>query len=143
MNIGQAASESGLATKTVRYYEEIGLVIPARYSGNDYRNYSAANVEHLRFLQRARAVGFSLDVCRELLALYCDPERRSAEVKTLVLDKIQQIETQLHTLIALKSTLVGMANKCAGDESADCSIMETFAAPMKSMPFMLVEPNHE
>ncbi|MES2676054.1 MAG: Cu(I)-responsive transcriptional regulator [Pseudomonadota bacterium] len=144
MNIGQAAAESGLATKTVRYYEEIGLVIPARYTGNDYRNYSATNVEHLRFLQRARAVGFSLDVCRELLALYCDSERRSAEVKVLVLDKIQQIETQLHTLSALKSTLLGMASKCAGDDSADCPIMETFAAPMKSiMPFMLVEPNHE
>ncbi len=139
MNIGQAASLSGLATKTVRYYEEIGLVIPARCSGNDYRNYSATNVEHLRFLQRARAVGFGLDVCRELLDLYCDPERRSSQVKALVLDKIQQIDTQLQTLIALKSTLSDMASRCAGDESTECSIMETFAAPMKSiMPFRLV-----
>ena len=129
MNIGQAAIQSGLATKTVRYYEEIGLVVPARYSGNDYRNYSATNVDHLRFLQRARAVGFSLEVCRELLDLYCDPERRSSQVKALVLDKIQQVETQLQTLLALKSTLVSMANTCAGDESTTCSIIETFAAP--------------
>lgn len=146
MNIGQAAMQSGLATKTVRYYEEIGLVIPARCAGNDYRNYSATNVDHLRFLQRARAVGFSLDVCRELLDLYRDPERRSSQVKTLVLNKIQQVETQLQTLMALKSTLESMANKCAGDESTNCSIIETFAAPMRSlMPFTLVdeESHHE
>lgn len=139
MNIGQAATQSGLATKTVRYYEAIDLVIPARSVGNGYRNYSATNVDHLRFLQRARAVGFSLDVCRELLDLYCDPERRSCEVKTLVLEKIQQIETQLHTLMALKDTLVGLASTCAGDESTECSIIDTFAAPMKSiMPFRLM-----
>ncbi|MFO1388958.1 MerR family DNA-binding protein [Cellvibrio sp.] len=140
MNIGQAASQSGLPVKTLRYYEEIGLVKPGRIQGNDYRDYSAVDVEHLRFLQRARAVGFSLDVCRELLDLYRDENRRCSQVKKLVLEKIDQIEAQLQELQALKSVLTDMANGCAGDESAECSIIETLAQPKPSlMPFMLVE----
>ncbi|HWV14376.1 MAG TPA: Cu(I)-responsive transcriptional regulator [Cellvibrio sp.] len=138
MNIGQAATNSGLATKTVRYYEEIGLVKPARCANNDYRDYSAVDVEHLRFLQRARAVGFSLEVCRELLELYRNPERRCSQVKTLVLDKIQQIEQQLHQLSELKFTLTAMAESCPGDNSSDCTIIETLAKPA-FMPFTLVE----
>ena len=70
MNIGQAAAASGLPVKTVRYYEEIGLVVPSRQLVNEYRNYSDEDVEHLIFLQRSRAVGFGLDVSRELLDLY-------------------------------------------------------------------------
>lgn len=140
MNIGQAASQSGLPVKTLRYYEEIGLVKPGRIQGNDYRDYSAVDVEHLRFLQRVRAVGFSLDVCRELLDLYRDENRRCSQVKKLVLEKIDQIEAQLQELQALKSVLTDMANGCAGDESAECSIIETLAQPKPSlMPFMLVE----
>jgi MerR family copper efflux transcriptional regulator len=155
MNIGQAAADSGLAAKTVRYYEEIGLVTPARCASNDYRDYSATDVEHLRFLQRARAVGFSLDVCRELLELYRNPERRCSQVKALVLDKIRQIELQLRELSELKLTLTGMADHCAGDDSAACSIIETLAKPALTEPdvatergrpfmaFTLVEPSHE
>jgi MerR family copper efflux transcriptional regulator len=140
MNIGQAAAQSGLPVKTLRYYEEIGLVIPARTEGNDYRDYSVMDVEHLRFLQRARAVGFSLEVCRELLGLYRDENRRCSQVKRLVLEKIEQVEAQLQELHALKSILTDMANGCAGDESADCTIIETLAQPKPSfMPFMLVE----
>jgi len=140
MNIGQAAAQSGLPVKTLRYYEEIGLVTPARTEGNDYRDYSVMDVEHLRFLQRARAVGFSLEVCRELLDLYRDENRRCSQVKRLVLEKIEQVETQLQELHALKSILTDMANGCAGDDSADCSIIETLAQPKPSfMPFMLVE----
>jgi MerR family transcriptional regulator, copper efflux regulator len=140
MNIGQASAQSGLPVKTLRYYEEIGLVTPARIKGNDYRDYSMMDVEHLRFLQRARAVGFSLEVCRELLDLYRDKNRRCSQVKRLVLEKIEQVEAQLQELHALKSTLTDMANGCAGDDSADCTIIETLAQPKPSfMPFMLVE----
>lgn len=140
MNIGQAALKSGLPVKTLRYYEEIGLVCPSRSAGNDYRDYSEAEVEHLRFLQRARAVGFGLDVCRELLELYRDENRRCSQVKKLVLEKIAQVEAQLQELQALKSVLTTMADGCAGDESADCSIIETLAQPKaRFMPFMLVE----
>lgn len=140
MNIGQAALKSGLPVKTLRYYEEIGLVHPARMEGNDYRDYSATDVEHLRFLQRARAVGFSLEVCRELLGLYRDENRRCSQVKKLVLEKIEQVETQLRELHALKSVLIDMANSCAGDDSTECAIIETLAQPAPAlMPFMLVE----
>lgn len=140
MNIGQAATQSGLPVKTLRYYEEIGLVQPARMVGNDYRDYSTIDVEHLRFLQRARAVGFNLEVCRELLDLYRDENRRCSQVKKLVLEKIVQVEAQLQELHALKSVLTDMANGCAGDDSADCTIIETLAKPKPSlMPFMLVE----
>jgi len=143
MNIGQAAVQSGLPVKTLRYYEEIGLVQPARTVGNDYRDYSVADVEHLRFLQRARAVGFSLDVCRELLDLYRDENRRCSQVKQLVLEKIAQVEAQLQELNALKGVLTEMANGCAGDDSTDCTIIDALAqAPKPSlMPFMLVEPS--
>jgi MerR family transcriptional regulator, copper efflux regulator len=144
MNIGQAASQSGLPVKTLRYYEDIALVIPARIQGNAYRDYSVADVEHLRFLQRARAVGFSLEVCRELLDLYRDENRRCSQVKRLVLEKIEQVEIQLQELHALKSILTDMAKGCAGDDSADCTIIETLAQPKSSfMPFMLVESSHE
>jgi len=140
MNIGEAAAQSGLAAKTVRYYEEIGLVTPARCANNDYRDYSVKDVEHLLFLQRARAVGFGLDVCRELLELYRDPERRCSQVKVLVLDKIQQIELQLRELTELKQTLTTMANSCPGDNSTDCTIIETLAKPAQPfMSFTLVE----
>jgi MerR family copper efflux transcriptional regulator len=132
MNIGQAATQSGLPVKTLRYYEEIGLVKPARTEGNDYRDYSVTDVEHLRFLQRARAVGFYL--------LYRYENRRCSQVKRLVLDKIEQVETQLQELHALKSILTDMAEGCAGDDSADCTIIEALAQPKPSfMPFMLVE----
>jgi len=127
MNISQAATKSGLPVKTLRYYEEIGLVLPGRREGNDYRDYSAADVEHLRFLQRARAVGFSLDICRELLDLYRDPQRRCSQVKQLVLEKIEQVETQLRELQALRSVLIEMADGCAGDDSNDCTIIEALA----------------
>ena len=140
MNIGQAAARSGLPVKTLRYYEEINLVTPARTQGNDYRDYSITDVEHLRFLQRSRAVGFSLEVCRELLELYCDENRRCSQVKQLVLAKLEQVESQLQELHALKTILTDMANGCAGDESADCTIIEALAQPRLSfMPFMLVE----
>ncbi len=138
MNISQAAAQSGLPVKTLRYYEEIGLVQPARTTGNDYRNYSLTDVEHLRFLQRARAVGFSLEVCRELLDLYRDQNRRCSQVKKLVLEKIVQVETQLQELHALKSVLSDMADGCPGDDSADCTIIETLAQPSR-MSFTLVE----
>ena len=144
MNISQAALRSSLPVKTLRYYEEIGLVCPARIKANDYRDYSESDVENLRFIQRARAVGFSLEVCRELLGLYKDRNRRCSQVKTLVMEKIDQVEKQLQELQALKSVLVDMAKSCAGDDSTDCKIIETLSQPTPIvMPFTLVESHHE
>ncbi len=146
MNISQAAQVCGLPNKTIRYYEEIGLVVPMRQEGNDYRVYSSGDIAQLRFLQRARAVGFSLDECRELLALYSNPQRRCAEVKALVNEKIVQVDQQLIALNAMRDTLMTMANECAGDDTSDCAIINQLAVTespvMKrpsSMAFTLVD----
>lgn len=146
MNISQAAQACGLPNKTIRYYEEIGLVVPMRQEGNDYRIYSLGDVAQLRFLQRARAVGFSLDECRELLALYANPQRRCGQVKALVSEKIIQVDQQLIALHAMRDTLVDMANECAGDNTSDCAIINLLAVaelpPLKrssSMAFTLVD----
>ncbi|MEN0036794.1 MAG: MerR family DNA-binding protein [Cellvibrio sp.] len=127
MNISQAAQACGLPNKTIRYYEDIGLVVPKRQQANDYRIYSLDDVAQLRFLQRARAVGFSLDECRELLALQANPQRRCVQVKALVSEKITQVDQQLIALHAMRDTLVGMANECAGDETSDCAIINQLA----------------
>ena len=79
MNIGLASEKSGLPSKTIRYYEDIGLLRPAR-TDNGYRDYSAADIHRLRFLQRSRSLGFSVDECRQLLSLYQDKDRESADL---------------------------------------------------------------
>lgn len=127
MNISQAAQACGLPNKTIRYYEEIGLVVPRRQEGNDYRIYSLVDVAQLRFLQRARAVGFSLEECRELLALYGNPQRRCGQVKALVNEKIIQVDQQLIALHAMRDTLIDMVQECAGDDTSDCAIINQLA----------------
>src|SRR5690554_1088870 len=120
MNIGQAAAQSGLPPKTIRYYESVGLVVPRRQADNRYRAYSAADVQHLRFLCRARQAGFSLAQSRELLALYRDSSRpgahQDAGMKALVMAHVEQLEEQLHTLADMRDTLLDMAQRCANDE---------------------------
>lgn len=117
MNIGEAAQASGLSAKAIRYYEDLGLVVPARDQNNDYRVYASNDVERLRFLQRARAVGFSLGECSELLALYVDSGQRCEAVRSLVLEKIAQVDQQLSTLTSLRETLAQMASECNGGTS--------------------------
>ena len=147
MNIGQAAARSDLSAKTIRYYEDIGLVVPRRQPGNDYRDYTDADVEQLSFLQRARAVGFGLDECRELLELFRNPQRQAADVKQLVVDKMRQLDEQLKALQSMRETLAGMAEKCAGDQAPHCAIIEKRAghegpgSPV--MPVTLIETRDE
>lgn len=136
MNIGQASRRSGLNNKTIRYYESIGLV-DSRRQANGYRDYTEADLERLSFLQRARAVGFSLEECRELLELYSDPSRRSADVKALVMARVRQVEEQLESLEAMRETLLTMAANCPGDQGADCAIIDTLSGPDPRMPFRL------
>lgn len=141
MNIGQAAQASGLSSKAIRYYEDLGLVVPERDQNNDYRVYSRRNVEHLRFLHRARAVGLGLDECSELLAIYSDPGRRCARVKALVAEKIARVDQQLSSLTALRDTLSGMASECTGstaDESGPERIQSATTGKSTGMAFTLV-----
>ena len=128
MNISQAAEQSGLPPKTIRYYEEIGLVAPARRQGNGYRDYAARDVHMLRFVQRARDLGFSVADCRALLSLYTDSDRHSADVKAIALKRIAEIDRKIAELGEMRAALATLADKCHGDERPDCPILDEFAA---------------
>lgn len=130
MNIGSAAIASGLSAKTIRYYEEIGLVTPVR-STNGYRNYSSGEIQRLQFLQRARALGFSIDECRQLLSLYEDKDRASANVKAIALDKIDAISVKINELEALRVSLKVLADGCSGDEMSECPIIDSLAGTVQ------------
>ena len=124
MKIGDAAVRTGLSSKTIRYYESIGLLQPAKREDNGYRDYSDTDLDQLNFLQRARTTGFSLEECRQLLALYQDDNRHSSHVKALVEEKIRHLDTQLKELQAMRDTLVTLAGRCAGDEGSHCAIID-------------------
>ena len=126
MKIGDAAERSGLPAKTIRYYEEIALIDPAR-SANGYRDYAEKDVHRLAFLRRARGLGFSVEECRALLSLYDDDGRASADVKRIALAKIGEIDAKLAELKSLRDTLARLAATCHGDERPDCPIIDDLA----------------
>ena len=126
MNIGQAAKKSKLPVKTVRYYDDIGLV-PALRGASGYREYSTNEVRHLQFVARARGLGFSLDDCRQLLSLYEDRSRASADVKSIVQEKLQEIDQKVAELQALRHTLSHLSKNCNGDNRPECPILEDLA----------------
>ena len=126
MNIGEAARQSDLPAKTIRYYEDIDLVKPSR-SGNGYRDYSETDVHRLRFLQRSRSLGFTIEECRLLLSLYEDDQRASGDVKAVANQKIDQIDQKIKELKSLKKTLSALAENCHGDDKPDCPIIDDLA----------------
>ncbi|PWJ80998.1 Cu(I)-responsive transcriptional regulator [Pseudaminobacter salicylatoxidans] len=126
MNIGEAAERSSLPAKTIRYYEEIGLLKPDR-SENGYRDYSMSDVHRLRFLQRSRSLGFSVEECRQLLSLYGDTHRESADVKALAQVKLTEIDRKIAELQSLRATLRHLVKSCHGDHRPDCPILEELA----------------
>ncbi len=128
MNIGEAATRSGVPAKTIRYYEDVGLIRPAPRSGNNYRAYGQRDVHVLRFVQRARSLGFGVQDCRQLLALYQDPARVSAEVKALTERRIAEIDRKIAELTSMRATLVELAEKCHGDDRPECPILDDLAA---------------
>ncbi len=127
MNIRSAANSADLPVKTVRYYDEIGLVSPQR-AGNGYRSYGAEDVHKLCFLGRARGLGFTLDDCRQLLSLYEDRNRASADVKALTLARIDEIDRKIAELKSLRKALSSLARSCHGDDRPDCPIIEGLAS---------------
>jgi len=126
MNIGSAAEISGLPAKTIRYYEEIELVSPGR-SENGYRDYSDADIHRLRFLQRSRSLGFSIEECRVLLSLYGDKKRASSDVKRVAMEKIRQVDDKIAELETLRATLNKLVKSCHGDDRPDCPIIDDLA----------------
>ena len=127
MNISEAAEQAGLPTKTIRYYEDIGLVAPARRRDNGYRDYAERDVHMLRFLSRARGLGFSVADCRALVALYADTGRKSSDVKEIALNRVEEIDSKIAELRAMRATLVELAETCHGDDRPDCPIIEDLA----------------
>ncbi|MGB3387840.1 MAG: Cu(I)-responsive transcriptional regulator [Pseudaminobacter sp.] len=126
MNIGEAADRSNLPAKTIRYYEEIGLLTPAR-AENGYRDYSASDVHRLKFLQRSRGLGFSVEECRQLLSLYGDTHRESADVKAIAEAKLGEIDRKISELVALRDALRHLVEHCHGDSRPECPILDDLA----------------
>ena len=128
MKIGELAERTGVPAKTIRYYEEIGLVTaPARTEGG-YRDYADDDVHVLRFLARARGLGFSVADCRDLLALWQDRGRASADVKRIALGHIAEIDTKLEELKAMRATLANLAERCRGNDRPNCPILEELSS---------------
>jgi len=123
MNIGTVSEKSGLPAKTIRYYEDIGLIRPDRRD-NGYRDYSAEDVHRLRFLQRSRGLGFSVEECRQLLSLYGDTHRESAEVKAIAEAKLAEIDRKLSELQDLRDMLRHLVANCHGDSRPQCPIID-------------------
>ena len=128
MNIGEAASESGVPAKTIRYYESIGLIPPAVRAENGYRNYSPFDIETLKFIQHARRLGFSVKDVGDLLELWRDKSRTSADVKALALKHISDVEKRIAELQSIRNTLIDLTDRCHGDDRPDCPILEDLAA---------------
>lgn len=126
ISIREAATASGLPPKTIRYYEEIGIVRPAR-GANGYRVYHSRDVETLRFVQRARSLGFSIGECRQLLSIYRDHNRASADAKAIAERHIEDIDRKITELEGLRRTLRHLADACHGDERPDCPILDDIA----------------
>lgn len=126
MNIGQAATASGVSAKMIRHYEAIGLLSAAR-SANGYRVYAERDVAVLRFIRHARDLGFPLEDARRLLALWQDRDRASAEVKRLALSHVAALETKAEALRTMAASLRHLAAHCHGDGRPDCPILDDLA----------------
>lgn len=130
MRISEAASQSGLDAKTIRYYEEIDLIRPALRAENGYRDYGTRDVRLLSFVKRSRALGFSVEACRELLSLYDDTDRASGDVKRIALARISDIDQKIAELHSMREALSEVTQKCHGDDRPDCPILEGLALPL-------------
>ena len=126
MNVGTAARRSGLPAKTIRYYEDIGLIRPAR-TQNGYRAYTGDDIHRLTFLRRARGLGFSIENCRQLMALYRDKGRASHDVREIAKSHVVAIEEKVRELESMRATLQKLIHACHGDERPDCPILDDMA----------------
>lgn len=123
MNIGEMSRACGLPAKTIRYYEEIGLIAPPRRD-NGYRDFGAAELDRLQFLAQARNLGFSLDECRRLIGLYCDTGRASRDVRTLAENHLEELRDRIRQLRALEVRLQTLIDACPGNDDPDCAILD-------------------
>ena len=127
LTIGEAAARSGVSAKMIRYYESIGLLRPARRTAGNYRIYEDEALRRLRFIGRARELGFSIREIERLIGLWLDPRHRSAEVKAVALRHVEELAERIATLQRLKGALEHLARQCHGDERPDCPILDDLA----------------
>ena len=130
MNIGEVARRSGLPAKTIRYYADIGLITPHRRP-NGYRDFSESDLHKLGFIGRARALGFAIEDCRDLLALYEDAHRASADVKRIAQERLQHVDAKIAELQQMRATLAHLIDACAGDARPGCPILADLAAAVE------------
>jgi|TARA_B110000977_G_scaffold100973_1_gene132395 MerR family copper efflux transcriptional regulator len=123
MNIKHASGVTGLPAKTIRYYEDIGLVKPDR-ADNGYRDFSDVHLHKLSFLARARDLGFSISDCRDLLALWEDHDRASSDVRAIAKQHLTAIEAKIAGLQDMRATLADLVQTCAGNDRPDCPIID-------------------
>ena len=125
MNIGEASKASKVSAKMIRYYEQIGLIPPADRNDSGYRAYSQDDVHRLHFIRRARDLGFSVTEISDLLGLWNDKSRRSADVKRLAQQHISELDRRIASMLEMAETLKALIRCCAGDERPDCPILHT------------------
>jgi Cu(I)-responsive transcriptional regulator len=128
MNIGEAAAASGVSAKMIRYYEQAGLIAADRSEAN-YRRFTSREVAELRFIRRARGLGFPLEEIARLLALWRDRERPSREVKAIAERRLAEMEARIAEMQAMAADLRRLARACAGDEHPHCAILEGLETP--------------
>lgn len=126
-NIGQAAEATGVSAKMIRHYESIGLIRPAERTFANYRIYSSADLHTLRFIKRARALGFPIKQIEALIGLWQERARSSAQVKKLALQHVHELDVRISEMQAMRDTLVHLAARCRGDERPECPILADLA----------------
>nr|WP_325262863.1 Cu(I)-responsive transcriptional regulator [uncultured Rhizobium sp.] len=135
MNIGEAAKASGVSAKMIRYYEQIKLISPAHRTESSYRTYSENDIHTLKFIRRARDLGFSVEQMKTLLTLWRDKSRSSADVKTIALEHVADLERKAAAIQAMSKTLKHLASNCHGDDRPECPIIDDIAnAPDDGLP---------
>jgi Cu(I)-responsive transcriptional regulator len=123
MNIGGASRASGVSERMIRHYEKIGLIPAPARRDSGYRDYGEADVHRLRFIANARDLGFPIEEIRELLGLWADEHRASAEVKAMALARAEELGRKAQALEAMRATLLELASRCHGDDRPDCPII--------------------
>ncbi|MEO5658540.1 MAG: Cu(I)-responsive transcriptional regulator [Polaromonas sp.] len=128
LNIGQAASQSGVSAKMVRHYEALGLLPGVHRTDAGYRQYGDTQIHTLRFIRRARTLGFSMAEIAELLKLWQNQQRASADVKRIALAHVADLERRIAEMQAMRQTLAQLAQCCQGDHRPDCPILSELAS---------------
>ena len=134
MNIGQAAKSAGISAKMIRHYEATGLIPVADRQSSGYRDYSAADIHRLRFVRRGRELGFSIDQIRDLLRLWSDHDRSTAEVRKVALDHVAELEEKATRLKGMIATLRTLAGACAKGDRPHCPIIDELGGGMHDAP---------